>query len=124
MKKVSYKDLERTGNPHGIDARKLFGNEHVQVVHIELKPGESLKRHSTAVDVFFYVLEGDGIIEVGEERIPAGKDILVESPKMIPHCLYNESDSNFRVLVVKTPSPNAEQTKKTVEGMSFLNKKA
>gem|GEM_PF-5712019 len=28
------------------------------MVHVTLKPGESLKRHVVSVDVLFYVLEG------------------------------------------------------------------
>ena len=77
---------------------------------ITLKPGESLKKHLTPVDVFFYVLEGEGVVEIGDERRTAGKDVLVESPARIPHRWMNESKALFRVLVVKIPRP-AEETK-------------
>jgi hypothetical protein len=43
--------------------------------------------------------------------------MLIDSPKGIPHCLYNESNADFRVLVVKTPSPSAEQNKRAIAGM-------
>jgi len=43
----------------------LYDTEHAQAVHIELKPGETLKKHITPVDVFFYVLEGRGVVEIG-----------------------------------------------------------
>ncbi|HRZ97259.1 MAG TPA: cupin domain-containing protein [Paludibacter sp.] len=121
MKKINYNEMVTTNNPHGVDARKLHSNDDVQVVHILLKPGESLKKHTTAVNVFFYVLEGEGIIEIGDEKQTATKDWLVDSPKDIPHCLYNESNADFRVLVVKTPSPTADQNKKAIDNM--LNKK-
>ena len=117
MKITSYKDAITTNNPHGVDARKIHGNEHTQVVHMHLKPGEQLKKHTTAVDVFFYVLEGTGFVEIGDEKQVVNKDMLIDSPKGIPHCLYNESDGDFRVLVVKTPSPSAEQNKRAVAGM-------
>ena len=117
METINYKEVGTVQNPHGVDARKLFGNEHVQVVHIHLKPGESLKKHSTAVDVFFYVLEGVGIVEIGDEKLTAGRDTLIDSPKNIPHCLYNESEADFRVLVVKTPAPTTEQNKQAIEKM-------
>jgi quercetin dioxygenase-like cupin family protein len=71
------------------------------VVIITLKPGESLKKHVTPVDVFFYVLEGTGVVEIGEERQSVGKDSLVESPAMIAHTWINESKAVFRVMVVK-----------------------
>jgi len=92
-------------NPHGVSARGLHATEHVQVVLVTLEAGEALKRHITPVDVFFYVLEGQGIVEIGEEREEVSADMLVESPARIPHRLINEGSDVFRVLVVKTPRP-------------------
>lgn len=105
MKTINYKELDVMKNPHGVEAKKLLETEHSQVIHMHLKAGESLKRHTTPVDVFFYVLEGEGYVEIGEEKVLVKKDTLIESPKGIPHCLYNESEGDFRVLVVKTPCP-------------------
>jgi mannose-6-phosphate isomerase-like protein (cupin superfamily) len=62
----------------------------------------------TPVDVFFYVLEGSGIVEIGDEKQTVGKDMLVESPARIPHTWLNISDALFRVLVVKVPKPTEE----------------
>lgn len=95
-------------NPHYVDARKVYESPHAVTVVITLKPGESLKRHLTPVDVFFYVLEGTGTVEIGEERATVGKDTLIESPAKIPHRWINESDGTFRVLVVKVPKPTEE----------------
>jgi quercetin dioxygenase-like cupin family protein len=92
-------------NPHRVAARMLHRTEHVQVVQIELAPGEGLKRHTTPVDVFFYVLEGTGAVEVGEERADVAADDLVHSPAGIPHRLENGGSTPFRFLVVKTPAP-------------------
>ncbi|MBP1629691.1 MAG: cupin [Bacteroidetes bacterium] len=105
MKTINYKDTPTMNNPHGVQAKKILDTENAQVIHMCLKAGESLKKHTTPVDVFFYVLEGEGIVEVGEEKQTVGKDTLIESPKDIPHCLYNESQTDFKVLVVKTPKP-------------------
>jgi quercetin dioxygenase-like cupin family protein len=95
-------------NPHHVDARRVYESPHAMAVVITLKPGESLKRHLTPVDVFFYVLEGEGIVEIGDERKTVGKDALVESPARIPHRWMNESTAIFRVLVVKVPRPTEE----------------
>ncbi len=117
MKINSYKEAAATSNPHGVDARKIHSNEFVQAVHIHLKPGEHLKKHITGVDVFFYVLEGEGIVEIGDEKQTVTKDMLIESPKNIAHCLYNEGNSDFRVLVVKTPAPSVAQNKEAILSM-------
>ncbi len=97
-------------NPHHVDARKIYESPHAMAIVITLKPGEALKKHITPVDVFFYVLEGTGVVEIGDEKQTVGKDIVVESPARVPHRWTNESTALFRVLVVKVPKP-AEETK-------------
>ncbi len=93
--------------PHKVDVRKLYDKETAQAMHITLQPGEALKPHLTPVDVFFYVLEGTPEIRVGDEILKIEVDSLVESPKDIVHCLYNNSDYIARILVVKAPKPQA-----------------
>jgi quercetin dioxygenase-like cupin family protein len=95
-------------NPHHVDARKIYDTEHAMAVVITLKPGEALKKHITPVDVCFYVLEGTGIVEIGDEKQIVTKDMVVESPARIPHKWSNESAALFRVLVVKVPRPTEE----------------
>ncbi len=97
-------------NAHKVDARSLYNREEAMVTVITLEAGQSLKRHITPVNVAFYVLEGTGVVEVGEEKMHVTKDTLVESPKDIVHCWYNESDSPLRFMVIKAPKP----TQKTV----------
>jgi len=110
MKSVEVKNAPSKPNPHGVDARNISDTQNAQVVHITLQPGQSLKTHITPVDVVFYVLEGRGVVEIGDERKEVGPDTLVESPARIPHSLVNESQGAFRVLVIKTPRPK-EPTK-------------
>jgi mannose-6-phosphate isomerase-like protein (cupin superfamily) len=95
-------------NPHHVDTRKIYDTDNAIAVVITLQPGESLKKHMTPVDVFFYVLEGTGIVEIGDEKKTVGKDMLVESPARIPHKWTNESTGVFRVLVVKVPKLTEE----------------
>jgi mannose-6-phosphate isomerase-like protein (cupin superfamily) len=108
MKVVDVKQAETTPNPHGVQAARVYDTEHAQAVHILLRPGESLKRHATPVDVFFYVLEGEGTVEIGEERERVGRDTLVESPARIPHLWVNDGQEDLRILVVKVPRPREE----------------
>lgn len=103
MKVIEVKSAPEKPNPHNVSSRMLYDTEHAQAVHIELNPGEALKKHSTPVDVFFYVLEGKGIVEIGEEKQEVSRDTLVESPARIPHRLLNPGEGIFRVLVVKVP---------------------
>jgi quercetin dioxygenase-like cupin family protein len=90
---------------HKVKTNVLYDKTDATVVHITLEPGEKLKPHMTPVEVFFYVLEGDVTIQVGNEKMQVSQDNLVESPANIIHCLFNESEKRVRVLVVKTPKP-------------------
>ena len=108
MKIIDVKGVQIADTPHKVAVKKLFNFEHATIVHIELKPGEALKRHLTPVDAFFYVLEGNGIVEIGKERKEIHKDQLIFSPAKISHILANESDDIFRFLVIKTPTPTSE----------------
>lgn len=108
MKTTKVTEAQTAYTPHGVDVRKLYDTEHAQVMHITLKPGESLKRHITPVDVFFYALQGDGVIEIGNEEQTVTCDTIIESPAKIPHCLHNRSKADFRVLVVKVPRPEKQ----------------
>ena len=103
-------DAEIMETAHGIDARNLYNTDDAMVTVITLKSGQSLKRHITPVDVAFYMLEGTGIVEVGDEKKEVTKDTLIESPKDIVHCWYNESKNPIRFMVIKAPKP----TKKTL----------
>jgi quercetin dioxygenase-like cupin family protein len=108
MKIVTISDLPVSANPHHVDARKIYDTENATAVVITLQPGEALKKHITPVDVFFYVLQGTGVVEIGDERETVEPDHLVESPAKIPHRWINESNETFRVLVVKIPRPASE----------------
>ena len=101
MKITSVREVNTFNNPHKIQAKKLLESPQATVVHMALNPGENLKSHVTPVDVFFYILEGEPTIEIGDEREKVSADSLIESPAGIPHCVYNESATSARFLVVK-----------------------
>ena len=79
MKITNVADVVSGPNPHHVDARKIYESPHAMAVVITLRPGEALKKHITPVDVFFYVLEGTGIVEIGSEKATVTRDMLVES---------------------------------------------
>ncbi|MDR6223331.1 cupin domain-containing protein [Methanococcoides alaskense] len=101
MKIIELSKAPEKENTHNVIAKGLYDSEQTHVVHFELKPGEALKLHKTPMNVLFYVLEGEGIVVIGDEEESVSKDMLIESPKGIPHLLRNESDSLFKFLVVK-----------------------
>ncbi|MBW7848778.1 MAG: cupin domain-containing protein [Bacteroidales bacterium] len=103
---TNWKDIQVKETPHKVDVRPLYDKPDAQAVHILLQPGEQLKPHITPVDVFFFVIEGTPTIQVGDQMTEVPENALVESPKDIIHCLYNKSERQARILVVKTPKPD------------------
>ena len=105
MKAAKYTDFPEKDNPHQVSVRMVYDHDHGQAVVISLKKGEGLKKHVTPVDVMFYILEGTGMVEIGDEVKEVGRDTVIESPARIPHRLFNESSPEFRFLVMKMPRP-------------------
>lgn len=102
----NFKTEQPKENPHNVDVRQLYNNPSAQIVHITLKPGESLKPHKTPVDVTFYIVEGSPTVHIGNESQVFEKDFLIESPADIVHYLSNESKQTARILVIKAPRPD------------------
>ena len=88
-------------NPHEVAAKKIYEKEKAAVIYMALKPGESLKKHIAPVDVIVYILEGKGIVEIGDEKQEVEKDKFIEIPKDSNHLLKNIGERLFKFLVVK-----------------------
>ena len=108
MNVVNLEEVKIADTPHKVDVRKIISYEYATIVCITLKKGEALKLHKTPVDVCFYILEGEGIVEIGKEEENVKKDQLIFSPANVPHRLKNEANGDFRFLVIKTPTPTTE----------------
>lgn len=103
MISINYKTEAVKENPHKLDVRQLYSEEAAQIMHITLKPGESLKPHKTPVNAVFYILDGVAIIHIGDESKSFEKDTLVESPAEITHYISNNGAQSARILVIKAP---------------------
>ncbi len=101
MKIVKVEEAKTFQNAHMADARKIYQTTNAEVIHMTLTQGQTLKKHTTPVDVFFYILEGKGVVEIGDESQEVEKDAIIDSPKGVPHLLRNSGENAFRFLVVK-----------------------
>ncbi len=101
----SYEYQEPIIAKDGIEAHRIYDMPEGQIIHISLEPGAGLKPHITPVNVVFYILDGVAEIEIGTESKYFERDNLIESPKDIPHAVYNKSDRPVRMLVMKLPKP-------------------
>ena len=88
-------------NPHEVEAKKIYENEKASVIHMSLTLGQSLRKHTAPNDVFVYILEGKGIVEIDDEKQEVGKNTIIEIPKGSLHLLKNTSKQVFKFLAVK-----------------------
>ncbi len=101
MKILKENKIAPFDNPHKVKAQKLLERDDISVNLITLEKGEGLKLHKTPVDVLFFILEGKGIVEIGDEKEEVETNDLIESPANIPHRLENTGDKTFKFLVLK-----------------------
>ena len=53
MKVTKVEDISAFQNAHGVEAKKLYTTKNAEVIFMNLKPGQSLKKHTTPVVRFF-----------------------------------------------------------------------
>ena len=114
MNIIKIDELEIAKNPHGVAAKKVFQNTYNEIMHVELKPGEHLEKHHMPVDVLFYIIEGSGIIQLGDESERVSKNTLIESPAGVARGWINNGEESLRILVIKCPKPSPDEKRKAI----------
>jgi uncharacterized cupin superfamily protein len=71
---------------------------------IGLIPPGRAPDHFHGYDEVIYVLEGEGVLEIGGEQAPLRPGTCIHLPRRLVHCLANTGDAELRVLGVFTPA--------------------
>ena len=72
-----------------------------------LEPGQIQKPHThEGADKVYFVLEGQGTIQVGKEEKAVGKNELCLAESGLVHGVKNTSDERLTLLVFMAPNPN------------------
>jgi quercetin dioxygenase-like cupin family protein len=100
-----YKQEIPIHDKNGVIGQRIYDMPEGQIIHITFEPGSTLPAHKTPVNVAMYVLEGEPTIQIGEEKRVCPAGTMVESPKDIPHAIFNPSEEIVRLLVMKLPKP-------------------
>jgi mannose-6-phosphate isomerase-like protein (cupin superfamily) len=101
MKITHPKNTEIKANPHKADVRLLLNSDEFQALHLHMTTGQNLKPHTVEKEAFFYIIEGEPEVEILDERQKVEAGSLVHCPAGSLHCIYNPSDQEARILVVK-----------------------
>lgn len=104
MIKNIYKDVPYTEGRMG--NRQLVNEKHMLVMQIALKPGQQVPLHKANSNVHLLVLEGDVIVTLDGQDVPAPRGTLLPVAFQTPMTIRNDTDSNASFLVLKTPNPS------------------
>lgn len=109
MQKIKIEDLPLVLNVCNQLLREVYKNEHASLAHVEVLPGAtSLLHNHTTFTEWYYILEGEGIIEDGKKKIYAAKDALIILSPGEQHKLTNISSYSLSHLVFSTPPFNPD----------------
>lgn len=98
---ISYSESPSMQNQHGVDVRKMYEDGKIQVLQICLKPGDCIEKHTMPLDAIFYIIEGKGIVSIGNEDNEVIRDTLIASPAQLERGWKNTGDTPLRILVTK-----------------------
>lgn len=99
MKIIKLEDAPHV--PFKLDGRILFSSEKLELIHLTLQPGEKMESHTQPFDVVFYIISGNGILDVEGQSIDGTPGTCIHIPMGVMRGWKNNGDMEFRVLVVK-----------------------
>ncbi|HLN53938.1 MAG TPA: cupin domain-containing protein [Lentimicrobium sp.] len=99
MELINLKEAPKV--PIDRDGHILCKQRNIEIVHLNLKPGEKIEPHVNPVNVIFYVLEGKALLENEDKHVLVKKDDCIQVPAGTYRSLDNISVSNFKVMVIK-----------------------
>ena len=91
-----------------LQGRQIHQSDHLEIVHLSLEPGGSMEAHAMPVNVLFYILQGQGILDIDGVRHPLQINEFIEVPKAAMRYWSNESDSPLNLLVIKLISDQTQ----------------
>ncbi len=94
-------NLEKFDGPIGVTKQKVPHSYSTQTIQLTLEPGAIIPVHNKPANVLFYVLEGTGLVTVGDDKAHCTEGMYIESPKDVMHGWENTSNATLKVLVIK-----------------------
>ena len=94
-------------SPQKMQKISLFETENMFCDLYCLLPGQTQKPHShKGADKIYFVLEGTGTFQIGDEESVLGPGMIVLAPSGVEHGVRNTSEGELNLLVFMAPNPN------------------
>lgn len=83
------------------------------LAHARVKPGETSYLHSLKTSEVYYILEGEGIMQINDEKKPVSQSQLIYIPPNYKQCIHNCGNVDLVFLCIVDPAWRTED--ETVE---------
>lgn len=83
------------------DAWKLFSDNDLDIIHIELKSGQAIVSHTNSPDVIFYVISGTGTLACETGCYTAKTGDCISIPSNMKREWRNNNPDVLKLLVIK-----------------------
>ncbi len=97
----SFEECDSVIENDKIEARRRYESENTTAIEIRIQPGGEIPEHSTPESVFFYVLQGEGLVGIAGEEKNVIPGIVAECDANVKKYIRNNSKDILSVLVVK-----------------------
>lgn len=88
----------------------LLKRDNLSIIQERVPPGEQEQRHyHQTARQFFYILQGEAVLEVDGCWLILQEQQGVEIPPGIPHQFCNQSDRNVIFLVISAPKAHGDR---------------
>jgi len=103
-------NLDSFHGEEGSEIKQIFDPQNTSsgirfsLAHIIIAPGKSSKLHKMKSAEVYFILDGNGIIHVGEESQKIEKNQSIYISPSSNQCLENTGQSNLKVLCIVDPA--------------------
>lgn len=77
---------------------RINGTKNSATVYFEIEPGDNLGMHTDSAEELLLILEGEGDVIIGNEKVRATERTLALVPVLVPHDIINSGSKKLKVL--------------------------
>jgi len=82
-------------------SRTFAQNNRLSLTLFAFDAGEEISMHTTSGDAMVQILDGEGLITIGDEKTVVKTGEVIVMPADIPHALFAEKQFKMLLIVVK-----------------------
>jgi len=90
----------------GILSRVIQKDDSVNVTLFGMAAGEEISSHSAPTPAILYFLEGEAVVQLGDETVLAQTNSFAFMPPMLPHAIAAKSPVKMLLVQMKSARPN------------------